>query len=597
MRNSFATMLLLSVVAGAEVHAGGGSGWLEVRRADAERQVSDLLRQNTSAAMWIWSDRYVYRPGEPLSLRWTIKPNNDLYPYTIVAYRLNNQTGAKSFLPNGTNEPTDIFGQNLTQGFRIVRLPEATKGLLVGAGGTVMGQPLTLPNELGMHTMVVELRDFNGGRVIKSSYWKFGVVEQFEDLQGNIDGDRTLVNTRAYRLRGVVAVRNNATLTVQPGTFVFGQTGSQPPSVLLITRNGRINASGTRSRPIIFTSREPESPIGTRQRGDWGGILLLGQAPGNVPAEQSFVEGLQQSDDTRWGGTDANHNCGTMRYVRSEYAGVQLAPNNETNAFVWSGCGRLTVAENLQAHYGNDDSFEWFGGTVNGKYLVATYGEDDLFDFQLGWTGNVQYALGFQNPSDRGNRGIEGDNSEFNNTAEPFSNPTLYNITLVGSGQPGSSETNSPGIYLRRGARATMNNAVVTNWSSPGLHIDGSATQANIDNNTIQMNGVLLWRNNLGAQVDNTLAGQVAPADLTFAQGTRGQGRNFMSADPMLRRPLEHNDPDFRPAIGSPIFRALWLAPPDNGFFDQKGDFAGAFEEVDWTEEWVNFHVEQDVAP
>jgi hypothetical protein len=234
---------------------------------------------------------------------------------------------------------------------------------------------------------------------------------------------------------------------------------------------------------------------------------------------------------------------------------------------------------------------------VNGKYLVATYGEDDLFDFQLGWTGSVQFAVGLQNPSDRGNRGIEGDNSEFNNTAEPYSAPTFHNLTLVGSGQPGSSETSAPGIYLRRGARATINNAVVTNWSSPGLHIDGAATQANIDSNNIRMNGVLLWNNNLGAQGANTIAGQVAPGDVTFAQGARGEGRNFISEAPLMRRPLEHNDPDFRPAIGSPIFRALWLAPPDNGFFDQTADFLGAFGETDWTEEWVNFHVEQDVAP
>lgn len=593
--------MMLLAVAGActalQAASEATARWVDVSHAVAEREVTGLVQQGTSAAMWIWSDRYVYRPGEPLTLRWTVKPNNDLYPYTIVAYRINNQTGARTFLPNATAEPTDIFGQTVTQGFRIVRVPTATKGVLIGSGGAVLPQTLTIPNELGMHTVVVEFRDYTGTRVVKSAYWKIGVVDEYVDLQGNIDADRTLVNTKAYLLRGVVGVRNGATLTIQPGTFIFGQTGSQPPSVLLITPSGKIMASGTRSRPIIMTSRTPTDAIGTRVRGDWGGLLMLGKAPGNVPAEQSFVEGLQPGPDTQWGGTDENHNCGTLRYVRSEYSGVQLSPNNETNSIVWAGCGRATVAEYLQAHYGNDDAFEWFGGNANGKYLVATYAEDDNLDFQLGWTGSVQFALTLQNPIDRGNRGIEGDNSEFNNTATPFSDPRFWNLTIVGSGQPGSSESNSPGIYLRRGARGRIFNAIVTNWSSTGVQADGSATQANFDDLTLRMNGILLWRNNLGAGGGTTLASQVHSGTLTFAEGTRGEGRNFVVEDPLLRRPLEHSDPDFRPMTGSPVFRPTWLRPPDNGFFDQSANFLGAFGEVDWSEEWTNFHVEQDVAP
>jgi hypothetical protein len=549
--------------------------------------------------MWIWADRYSYRAGDSLTLRWTIKPNDDLYPYTIVAFRTNNQTGVKTFLPGGGTEATDIFGRTFAQGFQITRLPSATKGVLVGAGGSISTSPLSIPNEPGMHTLTVQLRDYTGTRVLKAAYWKISVVSEIVEVTGNIESNTIWENTKAYYIRGVVYVKSNAVLTIQPGTIIFGQTGSQPPSVLVITRSGRINASGTRSRPIIFTSRTITDAVGTRRRGDWGGILLLGAAQGNVPAAQSFVEGLPPGPDNEWGGTDDAHNCGTLRYVRSEYAGVQLAPNNETNGIVWAGCGTGTTAEYLQAHYGNDDAFEWFGGTARAKYLVATYAEDDNIDYQLGWRGSVQFAVVLQNPTDRGNRGVEGDNSEFDNAASPFTDPTLFNITMVGSGVAGSSEADGRGFYLRRGSRSIANNVVITNWGGPALFFDGTATQAQVDSGEIAMDGVIMWNNNKAANPPgaNTIEGQVAPSEVTFAQGTRGQGRQIIVADPMMRRPLEYSDPDFRPMTGSPIFRPGWIQPPDNGFYDQSANFAGAFGEVDWTEEWTNFHQENDVAP
>jgi hypothetical protein len=435
--------------------------------------------------------------------------------------------------------------------------------------------------------------------VLKAAYWKISVVSEIVEVTGNIESNTTWENTKAYYIRGVVYVKSNAVLTIQPGTIIFGQTGSQPPSVLVVTRTGRINASGTKSRPIIFTSRTITDAVGTRRRGDWGGVLLLGAAQGNVPAAQSFVEGLPPGPDNEWGGTDDAHNCGTLRYVRSEYAGVQLAPNNETNGIVWAGCGTGTTAEYLQAHYGNDDAFEWFGGTARAKYLVATYAEDDNLDYQLGWRGSVQFAIVLQNPTDRGNRGVEGDNSEFDNAATPFSDPTLFNITMVGSGVAGSSEADGRGFYLRRGSRSIANNVVIANWGGPALFFDGTATQAQVDSGEIAMDGVVMWNNNRAASPPgaNTIEGQVAPSEVTFAQGTRGQGRQIIVADPMMRRPLEYSDPDFRPMTGSPIFRPGWIQPPDNGFFDQSANFAGAFGEVDWTEEWTNFHQETDVAP
>jgi hypothetical protein len=235
---------------------------------------------------------------------------------------------------------------------------------------------------------------------------------------------------------------------------------------------------------------------------------------------------------------------------------------------------------------------------MDAKYLVGGLGADDYVDFQLGWTGRLQYGIFYQSPDARGNRGIEGDNSEYNNAATPFSNPTLYNLTFIGSGQPGFDESNSPGIFLRRGARATINNTVVTNFYSSAVEFTDANTQAQMDAGNIVMNGLLAWNNNRGTNGANTLAGQISNAPtLAFAQGSRaaGNAKNLNLADPLMLRPFEYSNPDFRGRFGSPIFRAGWVSAPDDGFFDQSATFIGGIGDEDWTEEWTSFLVESDL--
>jgi hypothetical protein len=257
--------------------------------------------------------------------------------------------------------------------------------------------------------------------VIKSAWYKFGIVSGTEDLPASIGESRTLTNDKVYRIQGIVAVRNNAVLTINPGTIIVGLPGSQPPSVLLITTAGRLVANGTRARPIIMTSSQP---IGDRQRGDWGGLILLGKAPLNDPGGELTIEGLPELPETRYGGADANHNCGSMRFVRVEFAGALLRPNEETNGITWGACGKATTGEYLQSHYGLDDAFEWFGGNNDAKYLVGTYAADDFVDTQIGYTGRVQHVVAVAN-ADRSNRGIESDNYERDFAARPLSKLNL----------------------------------------------------------------------------------------------------------------------------------------------------------------------------
>jgi hypothetical protein len=588
-------------------------GLLAAAVADAQRPVSVSEKSlseivngpRTKLSMWIWSDKYVYQPNQSLTLKWTVKTNGDLYPYTVFVYRQNNQTGVKTYFPGGSTAPTDIEGNTLSQGFQPMQMSDVTKGVLIGSGGKFPA--LTIPSgQVGMHNLVVQLRDYTGTRPLKTAYMKIGVVTKLKDLTGDITTDTTLTNDTLWTLKGGVFVKNDATLTIEPGTFIFGAPGT-PPSLLLVTQSGKIMAKGTKSRPIVMTSSQP---FGQRKRGDWAGLVMLGKAPINVGANTAgntndagtfYIEGLNTSPDGLYGGKDPKHNCGTLEYVRVEFSGFILSPNNEINSFTWGGCGSDTVADHLQANFGLDDTFEWFGGTMDAKYLMGSNGRDDYTDFQLGFVGRIQFVIGYQNPDQPGNRGIEGDNSEYDAAATPYSSPTIYNATYIGTGNPGYDESDAPGIFLRRGARGSFNNIVVTNFYSACMEIfpdkDGS-TAAQADAGRLTMNGILCYHNNIGGNGDNTLAGQITePYSLAYAQGQKGNGagKNFMVADPMLTRPFEYSDPDFGTLFGSPVFRAGWVQPPDDGFFDQSAQFVGAMGDVDWTEEWTSFLVDKDI--
>jgi hypothetical protein len=577
--------------------------------AALDRDAAVYNGPRAKVSMWIWSDKYVYQAGQSLTLKWTVKTNGDLYPYTVFVSVQNNQTGKRTFLPGSVETPTDINGNTGDVGFQPVQLADVTKAVLIGSGGKFPA--FTIPADYGMHTITVQLRDYTGTRVIKTSYMKFGVVKGATTVTGDITADRTFTNDTEWDLQGIIYVKNGATLTIDPGTFVIGQPGTSPPSALIITQNGKINASGTKSRPIIMTS---SLPFGSRNRGDWGGIVMLGKAPINVAANTNggicppdgcknppgtfYIEGLVGNADSIYGGTDPNHSCGTLRYVRVEFAGTILSPNNELNSFTWGGCGKGTVAEHLQAIYGKDDSFEWFGGTMDAKYLVGGLGADDFTDYQLGYTGRVQFGLMYQSPDSRGNRGLEGDNSEYDQAALPYSNPTFYNITYIGSGNPGLDESNAPGIFLRRGSRGSFNNMVVANFYSPCVDISDANTQAQADLGNVVMNGILCWGNALGTGGGTTLASQIPGAyTQAFAQGQKGNGagKNFLVADPLMARPAQYSDPDFAGLFGSPLFRIGWVQPPDDGFFDQSAKFIGGIGDEDWTEEWTYFVLDTDM--
>ncbi len=238
--------------------------------------------------------------------------------------------------------------------------------------------------------------------------------------------DRVLSADTLYYLTGTYHVDSTYSMTVPAGTVVQGDTAS----ALVIMRGGQIFANGAKRAPIVFTSmKEP----GQRNPGDWGGIVILGAAPVNKiepVIEGGIVEG-------RFGGNDPNDNSGVFKYVRLEWPGYRYELNNEINGLTMGGVGRGTELHHVQVSYGFDDSYEWFGGTVDAHHLVAFGGTDDEFDTDFGFTGHIQYAFGLRDPyyydPEGSSNGFESDNDgNETSTDTPHTHPIFANVTLVG---------------------------------------------------------------------------------------------------------------------------------------------------------------------
>jgi len=289
-------------------------------------------------------------------------------------------------------------------------------------------------------------------------------------------------------LQNKVYVKNNATLTIAPGTVIRGDKATQ--GTLIITRGAKINANGTVTQPIVFTS---DQPVGNRAEGDWGGLVILGLAKNNQPGGVANIEGIVPSTDTQFGGNFDNDNSGVLRYVRVEFSGIPLEPNKELNGITFGSVGSGTTVEYVQVSWCGDDSFEWFGGTVNCKYIIAYRGLDDDFDTDFGYRGKVQFALSIRDknisdaPGD--SNAFECDNDATGSTATPKTRPIFSNVTLVGPKGNGSitlptGEKFEKAFRLRRNTGTSVLNSLITGWEK-GLSIEGAPVVANVNGDTL----------------------------------------------------------------------------------------------------------------
>jgi len=297
-------------------------------------------------------------------------------------------------------------------------------------------------------------------------------------LTGNIVNDITLSKGSSYVLKGGVHVKTGKTITIQEGVTVKSDATEPSTAYLLIEPGAKIMAEGTASAPIVFTSGATAP-----KEQDWGGIILCGNAPVNGEGGRIASE---MGSGVTYGGTNAADNSGVLKYIRVEYTGKKQTADKEHNGFTFEGVGNGTLVDYLCVYRGGDDAFEWFGGTVNVKHLFAYGAQDDTFDWTFGWTGNAQFLVGVQ-ADGVADRGIEADNSNKNNAANPFSNPTISNVTLVGStlAATGDDPTNATekgktiGLKLREGTKGKLHNFVVYNFNN-GVDLEHDGTLANM---------------------------------------------------------------------------------------------------------------------
>lgn len=410
-------------------------------------------------------------------------------------------------------------------------------------------------------------------------------------LKGEIRSYTKLTKDRTWRLKGYVYVTNNALLEIEPGTVIKSDTTEK--GALIIERGAKLIANGTATNPIIFTSGKA---TGQRASGDWGGIIILGRARINQPGGEATIEGGVSRQ--YGGGTNPkdDDNSGILRYVRIEFAGIAAQPNSEINGLTLGAVGRGTVIENVQVSYANDDAFEFFGGTVNCRNLVALATADDDFDFDFGYTGMIQFAVAIRDPKfvdagDAGN-GIECDNENPYSSRTPFTRPVLSNFTIIGpNNAAGTAPNHNFGNRWRRGTRFVFSNSVLLGHQKGGFSIESSATAGAF------MRGESVFSNNVIYSVrDMVRTGSDVSADtLTATQMlaiVQSNGCNLISnseAAALLKNGFDLYNPDFRPSSGSAaLIGAAFIGDLSNSFF-QPTVYRGAFDTVNWLLGWTFF--------
>ncbi len=363
-------------------------------------------------------------------------------------------------------------------------------------------------------------------------------------VSGSITANTHWTNNQQYLLQGYVYVESGATLTIDSGCIIKGDKASK--GSLIIERGAKIIAIGSPTAPIVFTSNQG---AGQRTYGDWGGVILCGKAPTNWTSEPT-VEGGPRS---KYGGTDPHDNSGTMQFVRIEFPGIAFSPNNEINGLTFCGVGDATQIDHIQVSYSGDDSYEWFGGTVNGKYLIAHRGWDDDFDTDNGYTGNNQFCVGVRDPfvaDQSGSKGFESDsyqpggvtNSGLAGDTSKITKPVFSNVTLVGPLVSPTSTAYDPqftaAVHIRRGSAISILNSILFGYPA-GVLFDESAstlggTTANI------ANGILQFRNNIIAGIPTTSTNaQGGSKDIVYVKdGARSITPTNTNADTATNTPF-----------------------------------------------------------
>lgn len=420
------------------------------------------------------------------------------------------------------------------------------------------------------------------------------MAQNIVDVSGNITSNTTWTNNNIYRLNGIVRVQEPAVLTIEKGTVIRGRTNTSTgeKGVLLIERGAKIVAVGTKTEPIVFTS---DMPPGQRSYGDWGGLVICGRASCNLPGGEGVLEGGYGA--LFGGGLNPNDDdsSGALKYVRIEFTGWPIQPNQEINGLTLGAVGRKTLLDYIQVSYCGDDSYEWFGGTVNGKHLIAFRGWDDEFDMDNGYTGNLQFLVSLRDPAvadQSGSNGFEVDNDGQATSNTPFTSPTISNATIIGPASNLATTVNAQyqrAIHFRRNSKPKLYNSVLTGYPR-GFHLDGAGCENWATQNELQLRNTYL-----GGILNPSLylvVNSGSSFDISGFFHTAGwNNRIYQTMDSlMLTDPNDLLNPDFRPMTGSPLVGSADFSNPhlQDPFFEQV-NYRGAFGTDNWTECWTEW--------
>lgn len=379
-----------------------------------------------------------------------------------------------------------------------------------------------------------------------------------------IDGDTTLTCDTVWLLNAIVFV-NSGTLTIEPGTTIVGGAGS----ALVINTGATIDAVGTAEAPIVMTSIAVADG-GVPARGDWGGLALVGLATINVEGGESTAEGFPQNPPT-YGGTDDAHDCGSLSYVRVEWAGSEVSPGNELNGITFYACGSETSVDHVQVHMGLDDGIEAFGGGFEASNIVITGAADDSIDADEGFTGTLRNVFLQQDPG-VGDNCLEWSTQGTNFTATPLTNPTIENLTCVGTGAAG---TDSKGATLKEGVQATIRSSLFANIPNDAIVVANLATQVQAEAGAISFPGThFCGASTFSVDAGDDMATWTNEEFTTWLTDTAGAA---VDTDCMLPS-TTFGSPDIKPAAEIP----------------GNGGYAGAVDPAgeDWTKEaWINYAI------
>jgi len=404
----------------------------------------------------------------------------------------------------------------------------------------------------------------------------FGNIPRACTLTGVYNDDILLTNEITWVLDGLVRIgddnANSATVTIEPGTVLIG--AGQTADYLYVSPGSKIIANGTPAAPIVLTSpSDGFSAEFSPSPGDVGGLVVSGNAPSNACPTAPFNCFSEFDQTQRFGGDDPNDSSGEISYFQVRYAGIEFQPNAEVNSFTFQGVGSGTTVHHLQSYRGQDDGVEFFGGTVNVSYMVVTEGGDDAVDWDLGYSGNLQYGLVFNGEGFGEDYGIEGASNPDSFDAMPRATPTLANYTFLGNGNGDS------GILFKDGSGGRIYNTIVSDyptscieWADAPATYNAAGTPTTPNTDVSAFNGVIIDCTN--SFVD---AGGAPYMVGDFFNSATFE--NNVDADPMLDV--------YMPMPGSPALMG-GVQITDNQFFDFTS-YRGGFDGMsDWTAGWTH---------